>query len=232
MNMVKTIAELNSKVWYRLVKVLFVLCFVIVLAAFNLIEFSSGVRQVDPNQTTIQCNLGAKRSFTAKSIGLYLNTGDFPNGEFDYKAYFEGYNDYSIENILNKCYPTQTTTRDIYDRQEAADLLDKHGWTALSIHPDGVPNSLSQTQKDTLAADFNSTYGQETKGLTGNAKARYLAFSSHLFDITPAFAYDAFLRLFFIGNIVILLVFEVVRRGFYYIALGSFKPKIKQEIPK
>ena len=37
--------------------------------------------------------------------------------------------------------------------------------------------------------------------------------------------FGVFIKLFFIGNLIILLIFEAIRRSFYYIVLGSLKPQ-------
>jgi hypothetical protein len=44
-------------------------------------------------------------------------------------------------------------------------------------------------------------------------------------DIHPVFTYRPFLELFLIGNLIILLAFEAIRRIFYYITLGKISPQ-------
>jgi len=46
-----------------------------------------------------------------------------------------------------------------------------------------------------------------------------------LFDVTPAHTYKPFLKYFIIGNLIIFLSFEIMRRMFYYIVLGTLRPK-------
>jgi len=194
------------------------------LGVFNLLLFSGeDIKTVDQSKTIIQCNLGAKESFTAKSINLNLNNSDFIDGQFNYKSFFEGYNNYNIEKILNECYPKRRAmignNYDIYDDQKEAELIKKYGFL-------GYENSLTQEQKNTLDVDYN-TYKQQTNTVIGNDKAKFLDFSFNMFDIKPVFTYIKFLFYFFLGNFMILLVFEVLKRVFYYIILGTFRPHKK-----
>jgi len=111
---------------------------------------------------------------------------------------------------------TISANGDSYDNQKSGEIVNKYDIIGVK--------DKSQEQLDSLNNDWNA-YKKETANMFGNAKAQYLDFSFHMFDITPVFTYNSFLELFFIGNIVILLIFEAIRRGFYYIVLGSIKPE-------
>jgi hypothetical protein len=220
----KTIGYINSKAWYRLIKVLFVIGFLIVLVGFNFVIFSQGVKTIDRTNTIIQCNVFDHKSFSVKSINLSLNSKDFVNGSFDYKLYFESYNDSSIQEILNGCagnspkyLATINFNNDIYYDQRMVEIENKYGLI-------GVGDHITSEQIATITPDLD-TYKQETVSLYGNEKARYLDFSFHLFDIAPAYTYNPFLEWFLIGNFVILFIFEAIRRIFYYIVLGTLRPK-------
>ena len=39
------------------------------------------------------------------------------------------------------------------------------------------------------------------------------------------FNFSNFIKLFFIGNFIILLIFEAIKRSFYYVVFGSLKPE-------
>lgn len=39
------------------------------------------------------------------------------------------------------------------------------------------------------------------------------------------FSFLRFIKFFFIGNFIFLLIFEAIRRAFYYIVLGAIRPK-------
>jgi hypothetical protein len=224
---IRTLGHLSSKVWYRLVKVSFILLLVIALAVYNIAVFSNGVKNIDQNNTVIQCNIflttSTTHTFSPASIGISLSNSDFQNGQFNYKAYFEDYNEYSISAILKACAGTDlkdlnTTTSwgDVYDDQEVAALQNKYGLI-------GATNLTSQ-QLATLNTDVDA-YKQETNYMTGSEKTQYIDFSFHMFDIKPAYSVRSFLEWFLIGNFSILIIFEIARRSFYYIVLGTLKPK-------
>ena len=214
----KTISDLNSKAWYRLLKVFFGLGFLIVLVGFNIIAFSSGIKSVDQDKTTVECFYGDKKVLTAKSINLYLSNNDFVNGQFDYKNYFEGYNDYQIKNIFESCYqklPGATT--DVFAIQKIYEVWGKD--RILTKADERAPLTQDEINYlDTVTKQISNTY-------SNTEKAKFLDFSVKLFDIKPIFTYNPFLMLFLIGNFIILFIFEAMRRIFYYIVLGNLKPK-------
>jgi hypothetical protein len=211
----KTIGDLNNHAWYRLLKVFFLGSLLIILAILNIINFSGGIQRVDLNKTIVQCNLGAKNSFTAQSIGLImLNSDDFTDGQFNYKSFFEGYNDYGIGIILEKCYPKRPA-QDFWDDQKYAELGGIYGFTG--------------TDADNLVNSGFNEYQRQTNGVVGQGKIVYLDFSYKMFDISPVFTSNPFLKSFIFGNIIILLIFEIIRRIFYYIALGNFQPENREK---
>lgn len=44
-------------------------------------------------------------------------------------------------------------------------------------------------------------------------------------DAPPTYTYRLFFKWFLVGNFIFLLIFETIRRSFYYIILGTIKPK-------
>lgn len=212
----KTISYLNSKAWYRLLKVIYTLAFIIALIGFNLaLYFTNGIVTVDQNKTQIQCNAGNKNIFTPKSIELNLVKNDFNNDKFDYEYFFRNYNDYAIKQILKECSTTQS----------AKDLLNLDSMDVFRIQRiyeiAGIKGSEKEYDKDYL----NNETQKITNGYkTSNEKADYLDFGVKLFEIKPVFSYNDFIQYFLIGNITILLIFELIKRVFYYIVIGTIKP--------
>jgi len=210
----KTISEMNKKVWYRLVKVIFILLFAVVLLIANGLIFSeTDFKQVSLDKTKIICTYGDKKSFTADDINLYaLSVDDFPNGKFDYKTYFEGYgNEYDIRDIINKCHPQKDSYFDAFAYQKFVEVAGDDN-LRMRKNPDAISNE-----------DMEKI--NQTEQAYGSQKLKYLDFSVKLFDISPAFSFMPFIKTFLLTNIIILAVFEIIRRAFYYISLGSLKPK-------
>src|SRR5215213_5953696 len=56
-------------------------------------------------------------------------------------------------------------------------------------------------------------------------KEAELAFTPRAFDIIPAYTYLPFIKYSLICLIVLFLVFEMIKRTFYYIVLGGLFPK-------
>ena len=218
---------LQSKVWYRLIKVVFAFLIIGFLLSYNFVIFSPGIVQIDQKQTVIQCNLGIKRKFTLESLPLYLSKKYFDNDKFEYRQYFEGSNNYDITNILDKCYQNTKFGFDIYDIQKESDLLKKANITDYStLNSEGhvdYESAMTESQKTTFEKDF-SDYKEQTKNLSGNSKSKYLDYNFQLFDIVPVFSYVPFLESFFIGNLTILFVSELIKRVFYYVILGKINP--------
>lgn len=82
--MEKTISGLNSRGWYRLIKVLFIGAFAIVGIIGLLIIFYSNQSTVvvDNAKTTINCVYPTQHTVTAAAGGLYFLPSDFTNGQY------------------------------------------------------------------------------------------------------------------------------------------------------
>lgn len=212
----KILSHLNAKAWYRLLKVVFGLCFLLVLVIFNWIIISEGVKSVDNGKTTISCTYGDKKILTPKQIGLELSNYEFKDG-FNYKNFFEGYNDYAIKTIFKNCYQPTNDDIDVFAAQKVYEVW---GNDRLSIKKDERP-PLTETEKkylDEIIPKIENSY-------INSDKTKYLDYSVKLFDIKPVYTYSKFIKYFVVGNLLILFFFEILRRAFYYIVLGSIIPK-------
>lgn len=204
----KTISYLNSRAWYRFLKVAFIFMLLAVILIANGINISEGIGRIDKNKTLIYCNGGDKRVLTARQAGVYFSNYEFIKG-FDYKKYFEGYNEYDIKDILEACYDYNNLDSDIYLIQRIYEIR-------------GSKDNPKKYDDDYLKEQIKiMTTGYKSK----DQKISYLDYSIHLFDIKPIYSYKEFIMYFLIINISILLIFEVLRRVFYYIVLGAIKPK-------
>ncbi len=212
----KIISELNNKAWYRFLKVIFVLCILLVITIFNWIIIREGVKSIDNNKTTISCTYGDKKILTPEQIALELSNYEFKDG-FNYKNFFEGYNDFAIKTIFKNCYQPTNDDVDVFAAQKVYEVW---GNDRLAIKKDERP-PLTETEKKYL----DEVIPKIEKSYINSDKAKYLDYSVKLFDIQPSYTYSKFIKYFVIGNLIILLFFEFLRRAFYYIVLGSIKPK-------
>ncbi len=211
----KTIEYLNGKMWYRLLKVVFGFIVLASILIFNGWIIEEGLIRLDNHKTLITCTYGEKKTFTPKQIDINLPTYQFKN-EFNYKNFFETYNDYYIEAIFKNCYQPTNDNIDVYAAQKVYEVW---GNDRLSIKKDDRP-PLTETEKqylDELIPKIEVAYG--------SGKTQYLNYSVQLFDIKPVYTYAEFIKLFLLGNFVILFISEMLRRIFYYIVLGKIRPE-------
>lgn len=212
----KTVQFLNSKVWYRLLKVVFGLCALVVLGIYNFIIINEGIKKIDNDKTVIRCTYGDKQTLTPNQIGVELSNYEFRGG-FNYKNFFEGYNDNTIKTIFKSCYPQTNDNVDIFAAQKVYEIV---GNNRLMIKKEDRP-SLTDSEKkylDEIIPKIENSY-------INSDKEKYLDYSIKLFDIKPYYTYTNFVKVFVIGNLLILFFFEVLRHSFYYVLLGSIKPK-------
>lgn len=212
----KAINELNNKAWYRLLKIIFGLCILVVLIVFNWIMISDGIKSVDNNKTTISCTYGDEKILTPKQIGIELSNHELKEG-FNYKIFFEGYNDYAIKTIFKNCYQPENDDIDVFAAQKVYEVW---GNDRLTTEKDDRPPLTEAEEKylDEVIPKIENSY-------INSDKTKYLDYSIKLFDIQPFYTYGKFIKYFAIGNLLILFLFEGLRRAFYYVVLGTIKPK-------
>lgn len=191
----KTITELNSKWWYRLVKVIYLLTFVTALGSSL---FIPPMVYLDPYEKEIECGNGLKiNSNQLSDKGIYINL---------YTSDAERDNDIKIKRICvpDTMYISRVTMQKIFDERpkgtdmdKALEIFIKNGWTI-----EGVNTSPDKVYKEYTAEDFkNITY--EVKG-----KINWVEMISVMLGS-------------FFG---VLVFFELTRRIFYYVVLGAIKP--------
>lgn len=211
----RTLGELNNKVWYRFLKVFYVLIFILCILLcfiFAYTNHETGFKKLDQYDTEIRCNVGTYKAFSPNSLGIYLNKNNFINDVFDYSGYFKGYNEYSIKEILAQCAGkplSEIEKDDVFMVQRLYEIT-------------GVKGSEKQYNKEYLDGEIkNITSGYKTN----NEKANLCDFSIKFFDISPVYNYNQFISVFLTGLVIIIVVFEITKRTFYYIIIGNVRPK-------
>jgi hypothetical protein len=177
--------------------VVYVLIFLIVLLGYNLINLSDGIKRIDLDNSMVKCNFYPDyKEASFRDVNLYLSAIEVE--PYDYKDFYT-IHVWDVETIISFCTGMPREQINTVVQQGIFDEEKRIGDAAL---------------KDML----------EKKQIKEGDLEKAATYQNHVFDITPAFTYVPFLKLFLIGNIVILLVFEITRRIFYYIVLGSFIP--------
>lgn len=217
----KTISQINSKTWYRLLKVIYIFVGIIALVIFNGVAIfdSPGYGALSTTETTVLCTMKDKKELILENIpGVYLSKDDFPAQKFDYKRLFSGGNVFDVKAILEACYGDSGMifNDSIIDEQKRAELTQKHGL---------IGKTKTTEEIQTLNLEFKVYKLKEEKLYSDSDKIKLLDFSIKLFDIQPVFDNRPLINFLVFGNLVILAIFEIGRRIFYYIVLGKLKPK-------
>jgi hypothetical protein len=164
----KTISELNSKWWYRLIKIVYILIFVVACGTALVISYSEvGSYQ---NDHTVTCNYGNKSTFLA----------------YKDKRIYVPFEDYSIS-LAN-----------------LPENIKKEIQTACAIS--------DAEMKEKIDTYFNGTSdGKKLYEIidTKVVVATYL--SATLWSL--------------LSLLIIVAIFEVLRRAFYYVVLGALRPQ-------
>ena len=172
----KTIGHLNSKIWYRLLKVSYAFVFILVSAgAVAVISDNYKTRQLVDYR--VACQYGNKASYLAyKDKGIYLSDDDL--------------------------HPDNTTQLRMPDYGKFEDLQVACGIPAAEIQrPDLEPKPTPSFIPDPPYELFIFTKENVTTGGL---------------DVTLGYS--------FLAVFIITLVFELIRRVFYYVILGIYKP--------
>ncbi|MBU1202719.1 hypothetical protein KKH39_01610 [Patescibacteria group bacterium] len=202
--MEKTILNLNNKAWYRLIKVIFIIVFVITISIGNYEVFQNKYNKLDLEKSTLTCNRSTgKVTYKLNELSIYYGLENSLKN-YNYKTFYsEPSNEYAIENILKKCNSKFTANISIYDLQRYFDIKNDEPLFDASNDDQKWQNRIDQEKS------INSP----------------ISYTNHLFDITPVYSSENFLKSFLLTNIIIILIFVFIQRIFYYIVLGSIKPK-------
>lgn len=202
--MKKDLNYLNEKWWYRLVKVVFVLVIIFVLFDVNFSFFQNRGLVTVSSKTKVYCNVKDMKQFTLKDIDISIEKRFFNKSNiFDYKSYFESYNDFDIAKILKECTGTDISSDRIGMYQKILEIAKEKG--------DGQEFSEADAyiiDKASQAYVFD--------------RDKYLNYDYRLFDIRPIMNVSRRLLIFLLINLGVLAGFEVLKRIFYYVFLGDF----------
>jgi hypothetical protein len=177
----KTISHLNNKVWYRLIKVIYIVAILIAITISSAIIVDSNSRRFDNGKSYVICYDGKKSGL--KDISVYLNSDYVP-------SYYEN-------DIRQFCL----TNSDL-------------GEIAKSKYPQY--NDFSNEEVGKRLKENNSFFLKSVLVQTKN------------YSLTPIYTNrNWFITIgeCILGALVILLISETIKRVFYYIVLGSLRPK-------
>lgn len=215
-----TIGDLNKKRWYRLLKVIFVLCFVIILFFIsNRLSINDQKQIVDSKDSRIVCR-------------SYLN---------NLKAYPDQFHDLRIidknEYKLKEASLSDTDLNINKDQIKRVNYSDLSNQYLSAIKKDQRRSEKALKEVDSSGA-FLSKIKKGEKSLQRKIGENVCSFGHlknpgfqqyyHLYiDLDRVLDREDFLKHLVINILLLLIIFELIRRSFYYIVLGSFNPKKK-----
>ena len=191
----KTITELNSKWWYRFIKVLYILFFVISLGCSLILP---PVIYLNPYEKSIHCANGI--NVTSKQLsdkGIYINS-------YDQETQRE--NEVKIKRICvpDTMYISRIKMQQILDERPDGTTIDeiitafvKNGWILEGFN--SLPNKI---YKEYSAEEF----------------------SKISYEVKKEVKWLELIEVLFASVFGTLIFFEILRRSFYYVVLGSIKP--------
>ncbi len=209
-----TLKDLQAKSWYRLLKVLFCLLFIVILIPTIIGIFYSALPTINNEQSRINCLLGNRKTFSASELDIHLSAKDFrKDGSFNYKEYFERY------------YSTQYDIRKIFEACSLEQYVDYNDANIFLVQAaTEVNHDQSLTQEDQAAQLKNKI--DAIKRDYGSDASRFLNYDPQIFTIQPVYESREIVTIVYLllATISISGLFELIRRIFYYIVLGEWNP--------
>ena len=221
----KTLKDLNTKIWYRLLKVLYLVFLFWVLIIGILLSIFEEWVSIDKNETKIICYSREDPLFLfpdkhisfnwQKINNLYLSNYNFKQKKLDYK-YFINYNDRISSEIVINCINE--------NRKNEQDFIPKYNFNSSDIYYFQKSLELKYWENSVDEEKYEEELEIFSK-LDVYRQKHSLNYSVQLFDIIPKYKYGLFILLIIWYTLWVLLFFELIRRIFYYIVLWTLFPK-------
>jgi hypothetical protein len=221
-----TLTELNKKWWYRLIKVVYVLLFALVLCFSVAIVVGEGPAITDPAETIVVCNPdqapifrdAPQNKLTAERLeilvpGRYV----FENGALSLEKYFQSYRDGDIRRIFAACGGAVNATNDTFDIYVQQRLVEMVARNRQNEQASSSVIKLSDDDITELERIENSVDVYE--------KSKYVTFKPRPFDIIPGYDYYPLIKAVTLTILLVVLIFEALRRLFYYVVTGRLRPQ-------
>jgi hypothetical protein len=240
----KSISELNSKWYWRLIKVIYIILFLIILIFWLILIIETYWKdKIDTNNTKVICYYPDDRqflfpekhkSFTLKEVWINeLNSSYyFKNNGFDYKNFITNYPYISLQ-ITLFCINYNNIDNDDYNIENIEEY--NTSWIDMLLYQKSYElrfwkNKIILNNEITKEEDEFIKQMQEYINYVNNSYSNYdrvskLDFSIKMFDLKIKYLYWMFILYLLWYLISLYLVFEFIRRIFYYIILWKIFPK-------
>lgn len=209
-----TIKHLNTKIWYRLLKVFYIGIFLLsTIGIATNVYFESN--RINEEETIIQCANG--QNYNAYEYELLIN-------KVDVKTNNEAYifcNESTIQNYLNDNAIDVSKRENIVNGLNAGDLSESDVLSSIKkTYGYKYSHPLKRGLKPLEVILNNLTYNSLGENIINHNPENKIKI-----ELRPHNSMLKTFCLIFIYCIVNLLIFEGIRRVFYYIILGKIAPK-------
>ena len=250
----KTIEWLNTKIWFRALKVVFIAIFAVTFLVINAIPFFSfgDYKSLDLGKTTVVCDNGTK--FSLKDTGWTFKESEFDNITNDNFAY--------TSSFVDKCNGKIT----LFDYLENNSPSYAIGMTETEKNAIQQAETLSSSDGQFNVQDF--TTQAQARNISSKDIFRYLSQKGYVkdgkitdtynapqplttvqmetirqqmkntppvetpkpnFKLNVGYSYSGFLtlclELFILANGLTIVAMFLLRGIFYYVILGKFRPQ-------
>lgn len=214
----KTLREINEKVGYRIAKVLIIFLAVISFLIYNgMLYMGYPIKKMNEEVSKVVCNYGNKESFSLKQINLSYYPYHDKEG-FNYNDFYISSNDDNINKILKACYGEMGETNNWNVSLRLSESQMKSNIDTLENR--GMDTNTIQQYVNLYKKDVTSEF------ILSSVYNLAPDSNRELFSINKVFDYNTeLIKYFLIGNLVILLLYEILKRTLYYIASGTAFPK-------
>lgn len=219
--MKKDLSWLNSKWWYRLIKVVFIFIFIGVLALANILVVNDNndghLRSINKSKSYLVCNFGSRNGekISTSEIDGTIPVSYFNKKSFDYKSFLLGYNDFLFKKILSVCSGD--------DDFEKADVLMIQRVAEISFP--ARKQGKTEEEISILMENDSALNSIENNYYSNYERSQVLTFNEQLFDLNGSYTYKDSMKSILVTTAIVFVAFELLRRIFYYIVLGSFLPE-------
>jgi hypothetical protein len=222
----KTLSYLNSKTWYRFLKVIYCAVFLIIVIIVMLMVWSGyNVKEVDYKNSIIICTPNDTSVSNQPHIQIPLDQIESEASYYDLLALQYGGDDLTSLNnkFRDACMINIVTMKDGTNNLVASGqrvTLNQNQILKINDQPFSPVNLEQQiyTMQELLAQTSNIS------PLKLNLSAFKLVGKNYSLSIVKTNNLLQTIFYFLIWFFVVIFIFEILRRAFYYIVLGSIKP--------
>lgn len=191
---------------------------------------------IDNNKTEISCN---NKTFSPANIGINLTSDEYFAYSLGAVPTVDNSNYQTYQNIIKNCYLGQVSEDKLTNKLTQSQFADNiNALKEQDADQTVMDEYMNEYESDgmggyiTKPVEIDLENGQKLN-FNGKPTTQDILDVANkigiykLFNIKPVYIYNYRnpIKILVAGNLLILLFFEVLKRVFYYVALGTLRPK-------